>query len=76
MGANGSVIATTDGGETWLPQPTALDQINLTTLFFLDSQHGWVAEPEPEQSGTSRSWVARTSDGGQTWTASDGLALH
>jgi photosystem II stability/assembly factor-like uncharacterized protein len=54
----GRVMATTDGGQTWVRQysgPAALDQVD-----FIDGQHGWAA-------GTST--LLRTTDGGATWTA-------
>lgn len=68
-GKNGTVMATLDGGETWATQSTGLNEVSFNKLFFLDSRHGWVAGRELGDED-SRSWVARTTDGGLTWTAS------
>ncbi len=68
VGGNGTVMATNDGGETWAAQQTGLEDVKLNKLFFLDSQHGWIAGAEKEKDNTSQSWVARTVDGGLTWT--------
>ncbi len=54
----GRVMATTDGGQTWVRQysgPAALDQVD-----FVDAQDGWAAGTES---------LLRTTDGGATWTA-------
>ena len=75
VGEDGAVVATIDGGETWVTQPTGLDEVKLTTLFFLDHQHGWIAGAKPGEDETSQSWVARTADGGLTWTASTFTSL-
>jgi photosystem II stability/assembly factor-like uncharacterized protein len=54
----GRVMATTDGGQTWVPQyngPAALDQVD-----FVDAKHGWA---------TGTDSLLRTTNAGATWTA-------
>jgi photosystem II stability/assembly factor-like uncharacterized protein len=54
----GRVMATTDGGKTWVRQysgPAALVQVD-----FADAQHGWA---------TGTDSLLRTTDGGATWSA-------
>ena len=62
VGANGTVLASTDGGVTWrsLPSGTAFD---LRAVQFTDARNGWVAGAH----GT----LLATSDAGTTWRAID-----
>ncbi|MCC7352160.1 MAG: hypothetical protein IT330_00280 [Anaerolineae bacterium] len=58
-GADGTLLRTTDGGQTWNPRPspgfgTALD------IFFYNATHGWAV--------TNQGWVWRTTNGGDNWT--------
>ena len=42
VGENGTMLKTDDGGRSWLLQPTPTKE-NLTSLFFLTQDQGWVA---------------------------------
>jgi len=66
-GGNGSILHTTDGGESWSPQASNTNK-NMQGLYFLDSEHGWAVGKE----GT----VLRTSDGGQTWLVRNKVGIH
>ena len=58
-GDNGTLLHTTDGGTTWVPQ-TSGTPADLTSLHFLpDGKQGWVAG----DNGT----LLHTTDGGATW---------
>jgi len=57
LGADGVLIATTDGGETWTDIGYGTKN-RMYGLFFLDERTGWVAG--------SQIW--HTEDGGETWT--------
>ena len=54
------VLATTDGGETWVDRtPSGLTR-TLTNVSFADDQNGWA--------GTTSGYAAHTTDAGLTWT--------
>ncbi|HUB09086.1 MAG TPA: YCF48-related protein [Myxococcales bacterium] len=68
VGAQGTILATTDGGQTWQTQ-TAPTSVDLYGVFFLpDAQTGWVV-------GTGGT-ILHTSDGGATWTAQSSPTTH
>jgi photosystem II stability/assembly factor-like uncharacterized protein len=58
VGANGTILKTTDKGMRWTPQTSGNDQ-SLSAVQFLDAQTGWAVG----ESGT----ILKTSDGGATW---------
>lgn len=61
VGAQGTVLATQDGGQTFQSQPVPT-QANLYGVFFLpDGKNGWIVG----DGGT----ILHTADGGGTWTA-------
>ncbi|MBN2031528.1 T9SS type A sorting domain-containing protein [bacterium] len=67
---SGGIIATTDGGETWLDQPSGMDGI-LNDVFFHDSQNGWAVGGD-----WSYATLLRTSDGGDTWIPQSGMPTY
>src|SRR5262249_4688312 len=56
VGQLGTILRTTDGGETWVPQNTGSIQ-NVTALSFIDADRGWVTDGR----------LLHTLDGGATW---------
>ncbi len=67
QGQSGSNYAsfTIDGGRNWTEVFPAGDKpANITSVYFIDSQNGWVSGRVKDQSGTI---VARTRDAGQSW---------
>lgn len=60
VGDGGTVVATTDGGETWTPQSLLL-KFRLTSVSFATPQVGWVSGDGGE--------AARTTSGGEAWSA-------
>ncbi len=71
VGAFGVIVATTDGGKTWVEQKSGVDPrtadvegVNAVTgVSFTDSLHGWaVGNPNV---------ILSTSDGGATWVKHD-----
>ncbi len=58
VGLNGTILATTDGGQTWKKQNSATDVL-LESVNFVDGEHGWVVG--------FRGTILATTDGGQTW---------
>ncbi|WP_111642532.1 WD40/YVTN/BNR-like repeat-containing protein [Marinimicrobium alkaliphilum] len=61
VGAGGTIIHTTDGGQSWVNQDSGTT-IVLRAVHFVDAHTGWVGR----QNG-----VMRTDDGGQSWTLQD-----
>jgi photosystem II stability/assembly factor-like uncharacterized protein len=57
--SNGTVLRTTDGGESWLDDLPVFTDAQITDIFFADTLYGWVAGWEEG--------IFRTSDGGWTW---------
>mgnify|MGYP000865105579 FL=1 len=63
VGGSGTVLATTDGGETW----SALDSggtVELNAVAFSDPQHGFMVGNNEDGQGT----ILATTDGGGTWS--------
>lgn len=61
------VLRTTDGGATW--QKSAAIPAGLEHMTFIDPLHGWAAGGVGNStSGRTRDKIARTVDGGMTWT--------
>ena len=54
----GTVVHTTDGGNTWTPQASGTDY-TLSTVFFVDPQHGWAVGDE--------GIIIHSKDGGKNW---------
>jgi photosystem II stability/assembly factor-like uncharacterized protein len=67
VGDRGVIWHTNDGGATWRQQSSTVT-CRLSSVFFLDKQHGWVVGGEYEPfTRASRGVVLRTGDGGSTW---------
>lgn len=58
-GAGGKILATTDGGQTWLQQNTGITT-DLTTIFFVNATSGWAAG--------GAGVMLRTTNGGAVWS--------
>ena len=58
VGSNSTILATVDGGQTWIPQ-TSGGSYSLHSVTFLDGERGWAVGG----GGT----ILATVDGGQTW---------
>jgi len=75
-GNNGTVVKTTDGGDTWIAQSINTSD-NIHSICFINSLLGWAAfyEFTPSRHGS----VMHTTDGGETWTSQfsiSGATLH
>jgi photosystem II stability/assembly factor-like uncharacterized protein len=74
LGRKEKILFTEDGGTTWYnvtpPEPVivGVSPRQFMIGYFLDSDHAWV-----RNSHSTRVW--RTTDGGQTWTASELLGI-
>ena len=70
VGAGGALLATTDGGSSWVPQHVR-QQVELAAVAFSDAANGWVA--------AERHGLLVTRDGGRTWAivrlVDDGLLM-
>jgi len=59
VGNLGTILKTTDGGNTWIPK-TSDTFVDLEGVYFIDSNLGWIVG----EGGL----ILATSDGGNTWT--------
>ena len=66
-GEGGTIVKTTDGGNSWIQQATNV-QNNIQDLFILDKNNGWAISHQymanSDQSGTN---ILNTTDGGEHW---------
>lgn len=62
VGTRGTLLITTDGGETWQLQASGTSR-DLSGIHFTDRQHGWAV-------GFANT-ILKTTDGGQTWIKVD-----
>ena len=79
---SGAVFLTSDGGESWdLLKGVNGVEVGANSIFFLDERNGWIAGWRGKAQGAGSGvqfvkyltdgMVARTTDGGQTWTRHD-----
>ncbi len=79
---SGGVLSTENGGESWqLREGVNRVQIGAMGIFFLDDRRGWIAGWRGKERGIGSGvqlvkyltdgMIARTIDGGQTWTRVD-----
>lgn len=61
VGNNGTIITTTDGGDSWSHQAAPTND-NCNAVFFLDTNTGWIAV------GSTPGSIYKTVDGGQQWS--------
>jgi photosystem II stability/assembly factor-like uncharacterized protein len=68
VGSGGTILTTTDGGDTWTPQVSGTTNV-LYDVVFVDADRGWAVGIN----GT----ILTTSNGGDTWTAQvSGTGAH
>lgn len=60
VGDNGTIVNTTDGGQTWLLQSSGTTEI-LRAVFFIDANTGWAV------GGLLGKAMLKTTDGGENW---------
>lgn len=60
VGDKGTIIATSDGGDTWTSQSSGTRVVGFTDVSFADTRNGWAVGP--------CGWVVHTTDGGVTWS--------
>ncbi len=66
VGNSGTVIKSTDGGESW-SNISFGESRNYLSLHFFDENTGYVGGPFSSGGGGSSEMLAKTTDGGQTW---------
>jgi photosystem II stability/assembly factor-like uncharacterized protein len=59
VGSYGTIMATSDGGQTFRPQDSGVTEL-LKSVFFVDERRGWVSGVDGV--------ILHTGDGGATWT--------
>jgi len=65
VGYNSTIIATTDGGETWVKQECPVSNLRLQAIQFLDEDNGYCCGHFWWSPATGH--VFSTKDGGETW---------
>jgi photosystem II stability/assembly factor-like uncharacterized protein len=60
-GATGSILKTTNGGQSWIPIQTQATQ-NVIKLFFVDENNGWATLGQYSEGN-----ILHTIDGGNSW---------
>lgn len=72
VGSRGTLLKTSDGGETWQTQKNPITD-NLRDVYFTDAQNGWIlCERNIYLSNNLPiSYLLKTSDGGETWTRAE-----
>ena len=68
VGAEGVILATTDGGRTWRPQASGVGDDLFDVKFFADAREGWAVG----SGGT----MLHTRDGGRTWADARRVTTH
>ena len=70
VGSKGSLLQTSDGGNTWTARSSPTEDV-VRDIFFIDDQNGWmVCEVNAYQLKTKeqpRAYLMKTIDGGQHW---------
>ena len=67
-GSHPLILATSDGGATWVRQGAGLDHAALSAVTFSDARHGWTVGHISSVTGWREpSFVLATSDGGRHW---------
>lgn len=74
VGSRGTLMATSDGGKSWHQKAQPAPDV-LRDIFFIDDQNGWlVCEVniyELKRKDDQRTYLMKTTDGGQTWKRID-----
>ncbi|MCB0292621.1 MAG: hypothetical protein KDH97_20370, partial [Calditrichaeota bacterium] len=67
-GDSGTVLLTTDGGDSWLLQDPGVTH-DIGDIVFLDRRHGWALAQDVSfgDKGTYGTYILRTADGGESW---------
>lgn len=65
-GGGGTIMHTTNGGNTWIKQNSGTSH-GIYSIFFLDENHGWAVGGEYVNSLPGNEVYLSTSDGGNTW---------
>jgi photosystem II stability/assembly factor-like uncharacterized protein len=70
LAPNARVFHTQDAGRTWTVAPTPIPggPAGIVSLSFRDRRHGLAVGGDPPPNGADVGVVARTSDGGRTWS--------
>ena len=70
VGSKGTLLQTTDGGNTWKARNASTDDV-VRDIFFIDDRNGWlVCEVNAYQLKTvdePRAYLMKTTDGGEKW---------
>ena len=68
VGDDGTIVNTTDGGQTWNTQTSGVTDI-LRAVFFIDNNTGWAV------GGKLNKTMLKTTDGGSNWQSLDASSI-
>src|SRR5207244_3066429 len=63
VGGSGTILATTNGGNTWVAQSCPVTN-DLTSVVFADTKNGWITT---FYGSNASGYILRTTDGGNNW---------
>jgi photosystem II stability/assembly factor-like uncharacterized protein len=70
VGSKGTLLQTTDGGNTWKPRGSSTDDV-VRDIFFIDDKTGWmvceVNAYQLKELTDPRAYLMKTTDGGENW---------
>lgn len=64
---DGVVFSTVDGGSSWSPHTLGLSSVDITGMFFVDADHGWIVGQETGSFLQDTDVILSTADGGASW---------
>ena len=68
VGANGTILKTNNGGNTWFASnPASAGTVTLNSIHFTSASQGWAVGYLPN--GSDDGLILMSNDGGDTWTA-------
>ncbi|HJU92340.1 MAG TPA: YCF48-related protein [Pyrinomonadaceae bacterium] len=70
VGSKGTLLQTTDGGNTWKARSAPSGDV-VRDIFFIDDRNGWIVcevnQYELKTADEPRAYLMKTTDGGQNW---------
>lgn len=72
VGDSATIIATTNGGDTWKRQKSPVKDIRLRKVIFFNKDIGYIIGDNQDQSSSPKGFILATNNGGRIWTVRKG----